>query len=108
MATQSPPTNNVNSCIRNGLRYNSGLNHRKSDSDRWRNLDHDDNEFRALNESGIGGTECAERYSMAYHKVNATARPADKRHIYQQFETSLVDNNNKCLCKYDDEHFDRL
>lgn len=79
-------------------------------------MNHDDmNEYREFNGGGggIGGNECAERYSMVYHKVNtatkACGRPGgDNRHIYQQFETSLVDNNNKCLCNYDDEHYDRL
>lgn len=108
---QSPLVTSNSGRGRNGLLYSSGLNHRKSDSDRWCN-----NEYRDTCGGGgeIGGTECAERYSMVYHKVNnagstACGRPlGDKRHIYQQFETSLVDNNNKCLCKYDDEHYDRL
>lgn len=113
-AITPPLTSNINNCsrVRNGLRYSSGLNHRKNDSDRWCNTNHDDNEYRELNGGGIGGSECAERYSMVYHKVNtattACGRPGDNRHIYQQFETSLVDNNNKCLCNYDDEHYDRL
>lgn len=108
----TPPLTSNNFRGRNGLRYTSGLINRKNDSDMWCNMTHDDvtdNEYIHLNGGG-GGNNYPDRYGMICHKVNtaACARPRDNRHIYQQFETSLVDNNNKCLCNYDDEHYDRL
>ncbi|XP_063708779.1 RYamide receptor-like [Culicoides brevitarsis] len=113
-------SSNGHNRVRNGLRYNNAgiatteLNcnsarHKNHHNARWQcNDDNDDDEYRELN----GSTECAERYSMVYHKVGGASTkgpPGDNRQIYQQFRTSLVDNNNKCLCKYDDdEHYDRL
>uniref|UniRef100_A0A336K8Z1 CSON001557 protein n=1 Tax=Culicoides sonorensis TaxID=179676 RepID=A0A336K8Z1_CULSO len=114
MPAASPLSMNSSSCarVRNGLRYTSGMNHNnKIDSDVWCNH-RENNEYRPFTgtrTTNMGG-EGSERYAVVYHKVNSTAsgRPGDNRHIYQQFETSLVDNNNKCLCNYDDDHYDRL
>lgn len=53
--------------------------------------------------NGVNG----ERF-LVYHKVNS-CEPQERGQVYKQFQTTLLDNNNKYLCSYDDEDsFDRL